>query len=489
MSGAMKFLLDTNVIIPLEPASHQDIEPASQTIWTFFKKATTYGQEIYISSDAKLDISRDRNSDRRTLRSNLLTKYTTICPPDILPQNLDNFCSAVLHSNDWVDNRCLAIVINNAVDYLVTEDKGIHAKARAIGVAEKVINVNAALSILNDLFDIPAELPPIVRQLKAHELNLQDEIFKSLRNDYQGFDTWVVKCQKEHRDCFVIQNAKGSYKGVAILKRKISPDDSAKALKICTFRVLEAHSGNKYGELLLKSIFCYAYSNNYSSAYLTVYEKYDQLISFLKLFGFNELGNKTELGEQIYEKLFMDGNNASSLTPLEYNIKYGPYAISPNTSQFFIVPIRPKYANILFPELNQNPSLFSPDTPPGNAIRKAYICCSKTRKIENGSVLFFYRSIDIKSIICCGIVEDRFVSNEPNRIASFVGARTVYTFDTICNLCQRQVLAMLFRQSFKMVSPVKYDTLIQNNILRSHPQSIVQIDLRAYQWLSQFQTI
>lgn len=114
----------------------------------------------------------------------------------------------------------------------------------------------------------------------AHNLNTQDPIFHSIRDDYCGFDQWLAKCHEEHRDCWTVEN-NGDLAALTIVKDETPAEfgPGGKTLKICLFKVSEEHPGLRYGELLLKSVFDYAYENSYESAYLTVFFEHSQMIS------------------------------------------------------------------------------------------------------------------------------------------------------------------------------------------------------------------
>ncbi len=47
--------------------------------------------------------------------------------------------------NDFIDTSILKEVYNNRVDYLITEDRGIHRKARILGCSEKIFKIDAFL--------------------------------------------------------------------------------------------------------------------------------------------------------------------------------------------------------------------------------------------------------------------------------------------------------------------------------------------------------
>lgn len=74
-------------------------------------------------------------------------------------------------------------------------------------------------------------------------------------------------------------------------------------LKLCSFKVSEAHAGRRYGELLLKPIFAFAETNGFDWIYVTVFPKHERLVNLLEDFGFTALNDaSTRRGELVMAK-------------------------------------------------------------------------------------------------------------------------------------------------------------------------------------------
>ena len=116
---------------------------------------------------------------------------------------------------------------------------------------------------------------------------------------------------------------------------------------------------------------------------------------------------------------------------------------------------------------------------PGNAIKKAYLCHSKIKKINPGDLLLFYRSVD-KKLTSLGVVESAVVLEDAESIIRMVGKRTVYTYDEIAEMAEKPVLVILFRHHFNLPRPLDLDTLRGLGVLKFAPQSIVEIDDEKY---------
>jgi hypothetical protein len=108
--------------------------------------------------------------------------------------------------------------------------------------------------------------------------------------------------------------------------------------------------------------------------------------------------------------------------------------------------------------------------------------------LSPGSIVLFYRSDDLKAICNIGIVEGIIRSQNPKRIALFVGNRTVYSFAQIANLCRKPVLAILFRHVSRMIPNLSLQDLRVNGILTAAPQTIIELHGakrgRVEKWLS-----
>lgn len=160
----MKLLLDTNIVIPLEPTGRADLHVNTAAATTFAQAAMAGGHQLFIHPAIDADIARDPNADRRDVRSALLSKYLRLQQP---PSSAA--VDAVLGvpargTNDYVDHQLLAALNANAVDYLVTEDLQIARKAKRLGVEQRVFTIASAAALLRSLFDVSPPAPPAVRE-------------------------------------------------------------------------------------------------------------------------------------------------------------------------------------------------------------------------------------------------------------------------------------------------------------------------------------
>jgi hypothetical protein len=485
----MKFLIDTNIVVPLEPGLTSDFEINTDHALEFHRLVQKSENTIYVHPAIEHDLQRDKITERAILRKKLLNRYQKIeSPPPLSLLKKEHVGDPEKGSNDYVDNCLLASIKGDAVDFLITEDKKLHRKALRSGLDSRVFFLKEAITFLHDLFDKSPPPPPSVKKVYVYELNEDDSIFDSLRHGYSpGFDNWLKRCKRAHREAYVIPNGSmACLSGICIIKSEecLPTGDRGRTLKLCTFKISDLESGKRFGELLLKTLFDYADNNNYEFIYYTAFPKQDELIAFSESFGFHVSEKRNDRGEYIvYKKLSYPLIDAEKLSPLEFHIKFGPRRVLFRDNNTFLIPIKPIYHQVLFPELESQIPIFHESRPCGNSIKKAYLCHSSIKQIKPGDNILIYRSADTRGITAVGAVEDTLRTSNAAEIARHVGSRTVYSFDNIVDFCHKPTLAIRFRYVKGLESPIRFNELKQNGIITGAPQSIMQLRREGVEWI------
>ncbi|TCJ21655.1 hypothetical protein [Nocardioides jejuensis] len=488
----MLFLIDSNVAIKADPLGHV-LEAGVDVAMEFLRLVSTHHHDLRTHPASRIDFDRISDPKKRAARLALFGRYTPITsPPQVTAAQIAELGEAVPGSNDAVDDALLAAVVGHAVGYLVTEDDGIHRKALRVGVDQRVLRLADAVNLLRTIHvDLPSA-PPSVRRVKTHELNIDDPIFDGLKADYPPFVEWFQRAAQSQRDALLIDGA-SEHAGLVILKKEPTGEHGLPGpqLKLCTFKVADEYSGQKYGELLLKAAFEQAHAEGYKGVFVTLYAKQEVLAGVLRGFGFKPLaGVTTDSGEMVFAKSLVAPND-TTLTPLEQHIAYGPPWIAWDETTPFIVPIEPRWHRVLFPDAEpEEGALFSAadvgTRPFGNALRKAYLCNASTRLLKPGDPLLFYRSHDEKAVFVIGVCESTLVSQDPDEILAEVGNRTVYPLADIKALARRgDVLVVKFRQDRVLrANPITIDELRAAKAVNGWPQQIQRIREEGREWLS-----
>ena len=483
-NATVKLLIDTNIVIPLDPTSKEEIKTETPTVTAIVRRAQQAKAQLFIHPAIRHDVARDGNDDRRRAREVLLTKYEVLSdPPAGTAEILNEIGEPQVGTNDWVDDQLLIAVARNAVDCLVTDDNKIHRKARRLGLTERVLRAVDAVDMLGAWIEEAPAAPPALRNGRAHGLNESDPFFESLAADYGGkpFYDWLARAKLAHRECWSAKDHNGLLEALVITKHETDDVpaeliESGKVLKICTFKVAPQARGVGLGEQLLKACFGYCYRNEYTALFVTLFEaKQPELRDLLEEFGFKKCVATTKLGEAMMAKHLDVRPNEGGLAA---HILFGPRLLD-WAQPMLVVPIQPRFCELLFPERSTQTNLLAPRSTSANGIRKAYLCNSPMKSIAAGSVLLFYRSQSKQGVIAVGVVEGMTRSSSTEALLVFAGRRTVYSERSIRALTEdgkREVLAIRFRESRLPSELVPLADLKTNKILRAG--AAVDHDLR-----------
>ena len=461
--------------------------PEMQTAAELIRIAQGPNHQLLVHPLIRVDLSRDQNLIRKDLNSIIFRNYPYIQDYPVVSERIRNIVgTSDPESNDWVDDHLIAAVNEGAADVLITEDQKLIRKARRSGlIGERAMTMAGVLKTLRRLADVSPRPNPSVKKTTADKLDAKDPIFQSIRSDYPTFDEWFSKVRSERRIAWIIEEFH-HLAAIAIINQEIPTDVEYELegwmIKISPFKVSEESRGSRFGELLLKDILEYALENQYDYVYFTTRPSNEAMMSFGEQFGFQHTrGHGDEVG--MVKPLVHGRPGDASLTNIEFNIRYGPQQYRTEGSNGFIVPIKLQYFNKLFPDVVKQGRLLPDVRPYANAIRKAYICNAGARNLRPGDLLYFYRSQRHQGVMTVGVIEDTFVSSDPNSVAGFVGRRTVYSLSEIAEICASEALAILFRQARLFSDPIPFRALRSEGVLKGPPQSIQSVSQEGIAWL------
>lgn len=492
--SAPKYLIDTNVLIGLEDP--QEVSPESASL---LQLAAKHGVGIYIHEVARDDLARDTDDRRRRISLSKAAKFQLINRVRGLTRvQLEDQFGPLSRPNDVVDATLLHALQLGVADFLVTEDRGLHERARRHGsdLARRVLYVADAVLLLRSTYEPISVSLPFVEETEAHTIPKDDPIFDSLRDGYPGFDRWwAEKCVRELRKCWIVVD-EGKLAGILVRKDETAADTDAKTpaakiLKICTFKVRPERRGIKLGELLLKQVFWFARMNKYDLLYVTTFSSQETLIDLLEYYGFLQTYvNKT--GELVYEKPLPP----DALHPLPAQSLYDaarlnyPRFVTGISVQAYVIPIREEFHEVLFPELvyRRQPDLFGFDglgpgpRTPGNTIRKVYLCQAPARLEQPGALLFFYkgksRNPPSRAITTLGIFEDVTLARSLEELRRLAGGRSVYSERQLLEWGaspERPVKVINFLLVGHFNELVSLEQIVAAGLVKGAPQSISRL--------------
>ena len=500
--NALKILIDTNILIGLE--DNREIDSAFSSL---HQKCHENGVQIFVHEASKRDIQKDKDIQRRSVILSKIAKFPEISGIQEPGRDfLESKYGAISKSNDHIDVLLLYTLHDiGAVDFLVTQDRGLHKRAIQAGISDRVFNVEDALVWLRNKYDRTPVVLPFIEEKRCHQINRTDSIFSSLQTDYAGFDKWFSDtCVKGHRGCWTI-NFEGKIAGIAIRKDESSDDffrgipasrslfqrAPDKILKICTLKIGEEYRGEKFGEQLLKQILWWANRNKYEFAYLTVFPKHKNLIDLLLQYGFEVMGRST--GELYMGKAFSPGilTRPPEDDPLLFHRQYYPAFRNDNSIEKYLIPIHSEYYDKLFPEniSKRQDELFDVQgfgkgsRIPGNTIRKVYVSHTPIKAMKPGAILLFFQlkddnSLLSQSLITVGIVDGFETTQSHEKLLQFTAKRSVFSESELVSFTSNDTKAVKIVNFFlagHIRPPVAYK-ILQDLGIKGPYQSIRKID-------------
>jgi predicted nucleic acid-binding protein len=427
----MRVLLDTNILIHREART-----VVRDDIGTLFRwlDELKYGKCVHPGSLAEIKKHFDAEVVRTlTIKLGSYSVLKTLAKdtPEILALRVKD-----KSDNDALDTSLLAELMAGRVDALITEDRGIHAKSKRLGISAAVFTIDSFLE------KVTAENPSLadykvlaVKKAYFGDINLSDPFFNSFREDYVGFDHWFNR--KADETAYLCTAEDDTIAAFLYVKREgksedypdISPRfDRATRLKIGTFKVIS--NGFKLGERFLKIIFDNALQYEVEQIYVTAFRRtpeQDRLIRLLEDWGYLYYGTKVSQSgtEQVYVRDFSP--RFDRIDPRR------TYPFLSRNRKKFIVPIYPEYHTELLPDsiLNtESPDDFVENRPNRNAISKVYVSRSYERGLRSGDTIVFYRTSSGKGpahytsvATTLGVVQD-VVTNIQSKTAFINGNRS-----------------------------------------------------------------
>jgi len=487
----MRILIDTNIFMYRETD-----QVLSEDLQNLTRLLSDIGATILVHPSSHEEIARIRDQEKRNVMLSKVRAYSLLESPP-LPKEQDEFFTlteAPADAQISVDNLLLFTVYRNAVDYLVTEDRGIHRNAARLGITNRVLTIEETLQELKE-FQVRDRVftTPAIVMLPVNNLDIDDPIFDTLKQDYgAGFIPWFAKICKAGRKCFVNYREDGRLGALLIFKHEDEAIDSApplpkrKRLKLATFIV--SHVRQRIGELFIRLAVDIAINNKTDEIYLTHFIKdNDRLVDLITEYGFAHVADKPGNEAVFTKSLICETDACSRLTPLQLHNQYYPSYYDGPSVKKFIVPIRPGFHDRLFTDYRRRrvslTEFFGEFYSEGNSIKKVYITRAGIRKISPGDLILFYRSDDTKGITSVGVVESFHPRLENvDEISVLVTRRTVYSQAEIERM-KKPISVILFTHHFHFPRSVFYRDLLDNSILTGPPQGISEVTNEKYSWI------
>lgn len=316
----------------------------------------------------------------------------------------------------------------------------------------------------------------VISKVKVGSLDFNDPFFQTLRDDYEGFDTWLEKKSNEEAYVFFENNKIG---GFLYLKDEdeesddINPVfDKRRRLKVGTFKI-NAH-GTVLGQRFLSIILRKMYEEGFNFTYVTVFEKQEGLIKLLQKFGFRLWGTKSN-NELVYYKDDEVTDNIYSDYP----------RISSDNNNKFLLSILPNFHTDLFPDskLNTEKKHYVEDLSFTNTIEKVYLAAmNEMVNIKKGDRIVIYRtaeygkSAEYSSVATsiCSVIEVKKIHEfkDVTEFLAYCGKGSIFS--------EIQLRNMWRTKRYPYIIKMLYNVPLRKRITRHDLIEVVGLNRQAY---------
>lgn len=470
-----KILLDTNMLIYLEDDHVLDTNVARLTRILY----DSFDYKIVIHPKSINEANKIKDEKRKSIFLSKISVYKQINNPPNAPKEFHDLVG-YKNDNDKIDNELLFAIKQNCVSYFITNDINLQKKSQKVGLKDRVFSIEEAIEKFKIQEKRNIITPIFIKEEYLYQLQLENSFFDSLREDYKKFDNWFKDKQMKSKKAFITKNNKDEVTSFLMLKIEDEkekyeefekPFKPAKRLKVSTFKV--GDSGKRIGETFIKLIIEMARKEKTEEIYITIFPKYNFLIDLFKEYGFEYYTYKnTENAKGQINKEYI-------LVKDMKNKNYYPFVKLDNQG-IFIIPIKPPYHKLLFPEAVKEVQLKITDydgiDAASNAIKKAYISNSKIKRIKSGDILLFYASEDRKAITSLGIVNDTFSKfDNIEEITNLVRKRTAYDDNELRKVSNTNSLVIMFKHYMCFSKDVSFKYLIKNGIVNGYIRCPIEI--------------
>lgn len=484
MNNEIKYvLLDTNIFIYRE--GEHELTEEMKLLAKILLDSNQYKLRIHPFTLRELEKIKDDSHKKACLSRASI--YTKLSSPPIRPDSMLSVVGPESRENDFIDNCILHAIVSECADYLITNDFEVIKKAIALGIKDRVLSINDAISLFREKEVLSAHYPAFLEKVPFNSIDLNDPFFDGLKDDYAGFEVWFNKKKKANYEAYVSyledKRSLGSFLSLKIenetedYKEFDMPFEPKNRVKVSTMKVVD--TGKRIGETFIKIMTDFALINSIDEIYVTIFPRHVFLISLLEEYGFKYYtfkNTKNAVGEINKENVYVKKLGTAGA---------GFYPILDVTKNAFIVPIRPEYHELLFAESEKLHQISLDETQGeiccSNSIKKAYLSSKEFKMINPGDTLYFYLSETERAITSVGVVDEVYNSDDFESFEEFknkVKKRTVYDDTDLKSFYDSHSFTLLmFKFYFSFDEHVSYDILEKNNILSWAPISIQSLEL------------
>ena len=217
----IKILLDTNMLIYRE--DHSVVDNNVLELTKILYDSNRY--RIVIHPMTFDDVNNIKNKEEKKIIYSKLQIYNIIDKPTQATTDFNLLVGCSKIPNDLIDNNLLYAVYKDCVSYLITNDKKLRNKAQKIGIADRVLGIEEAISKFKPLEEKEIRTPVFILHEYLYNIELNDIFFDSLKEDYNGFEIWYKKKSRDGAKAYITRDNFGNLGSFLMLKVEDETED------------------------------------------------------------------------------------------------------------------------------------------------------------------------------------------------------------------------------------------------------------------------
>lgn len=148
----MRVMIDTNIFIQRE-----NYHVLPEKLRELLKILNVLKVDILVHPKSIDEIRRDHDEERKKVALSKIQTYPLLESPPNPDKDKDflNMVGSATNINDYIDILLLYAVYRDAVDFLISEDKGVHNRAFRANMKDRVLSSEEALTIFEKGFVFP----------------------------------------------------------------------------------------------------------------------------------------------------------------------------------------------------------------------------------------------------------------------------------------------------------------------------------------------
>lgn len=149
--------------------------------------------DILVKEEEREDVGREKDKERREIYMSKMGKFKNIYKVRGLKnEDIQKELGNIKKKKEIVDEKIINEIKIGDVEFIVRKERGINERERRNykEIGRRVIYVEEDVKIIRKKYEKIEEKVSLIDEVEDNEINMKENIFESLREEYKGFDKW-----------------------------------------------------------------------------------------------------------------------------------------------------------------------------------------------------------------------------------------------------------------------------------------------------------